>query len=136
MAVVLSSPLTRQQIAELGALLEAERERLLAHYQSDVEREREIGYEDVEDTLDDVAKDLGRERLFTQVESEREQLRLVEEALQRIEQGTYGRCLQTGRPIPLARLRAVPWARFVAEVQADREIDVVPVRVEPAVSGE
>lgn len=42
----------------------------------------------------------------------------VEAALGRIEAGTYGVCEITGRPIPKGRLRAVPWTRFTAPVQA------------------
>jgi DnaK suppressor protein len=44
-------------------------------------------------------------------------LRLVEEALRRMDDGTYGICLMTGEPIPLDRLRQVPWARYVESVQ-------------------
>lgn len=35
----------------------------------------------------------------------------VEAALKRLEQGTYGRCLATGRPIAEERLRLFPWVR-------------------------
>ena len=41
----------------------------------------------------------------------------VEEALKRIENGTYGFCAETGKPIPASRLRAVPWTRFGKEVE-------------------
>ncbi|HVB75154.1 MAG TPA: TraR/DksA C4-type zinc finger protein [Ktedonobacteraceae bacterium] len=34
----------------------------------------------------------------------------VNQALQRIEQGTYGQCVDCGRPIPEKRLEAIPWA--------------------------
>lgn len=34
----------------------------------------------------------------------------VEEALKRIEQGTYGKCVVCGQPIPEKRLEAIPWA--------------------------
>ena len=37
-------------------------------------------------------------------------LREVERALQRIEEGTYGRCVDCGQPIPEKRLQALPWA--------------------------
>ena len=40
---------------------------------------------------------------------ERAQLALVEEALARLEDGTYGTCLSCGRPIAEARLEAIPW---------------------------
>jgi RNA polymerase-binding protein DksA len=39
----------------------------------------------------------------------REQLRQVDEALARIEAGTYGLCSACGREIPVERLEAVPW---------------------------
>lgn len=54
-------------------------------------------------------------------EAEREQLRLVEEALARLAEGGYGLCFADDRPIPFSRLRAVPWARYCAEHQADLE---------------
>jgi DnaK suppressor protein len=44
----------------------------------------------------------------------------VDAALKRIEDGTYGICERTGKPIPLARLVAIPWARYC--IGAEREI--------------
>jgi DnaK suppressor protein len=38
-------------------------------------------------------------------------LQAIEEALQRIEQGTYGTCKDCGGPIAEARLTAIPWTR-------------------------
>jgi DnaK suppressor protein len=43
-------------------------------------------------------------------DSERAQLRLVEEALERLEAGTYGTCRSCGRPVGDERLAAIPWA--------------------------
>ena len=34
----------------------------------------------------------------------------IELALERIEQGTYGKCVDCGQPIPEKRLEAIPWA--------------------------
>jgi DnaK suppressor protein len=42
----------------------------------------------------------------------------VQDALKRIEDGTYGKCGACGRPIEAARLEAVPWAAYCLE---DRE---------------
>lgn len=47
----------------------------------------------------------------------------VEEALKRIEKGTYGKCELTGKPIPKSRLDAIPWTRFTVEAQAQLEKD-------------
>ncbi len=40
------------------------------------------------------------------------QLREVEDALERIEAGTYGICEACGREIPAERLEAVPWTKL------------------------
>src|SRR6266536_6607322 len=45
----------------------------------------------------------------------------IEEALKRIERNTYGVCELTGKPIPRARLEAIPWTRFTVEAQAQLE---------------
>ena len=47
----------------------------------------------------------------------------IEEALKRIEKNTYGVCELTGKPIPRARLDAIPWTRFTVEAQAQLERD-------------
>ncbi|MGD8453314.1 MAG: TraR/DksA C4-type zinc finger protein [Phycisphaerae bacterium] len=49
------------------------------------------------------------------LQGRREMLQEIEDALERIRQGTYGVCLATGKPIGKARLRATPWARFCYE---------------------
>lgn len=46
------------------------------------------------------------------IENDRVRLREIDEALQRIENRTYGICLATHNPISVARLRAKPWATF------------------------
>jgi DnaK suppressor protein len=49
------------------------------------------------------------------MDSERKLLKEIDEALQRIEQKTYGICEGTGKPIPKARLEAQPWAKYCIE---------------------
>jgi DnaK suppressor protein len=49
------------------------------------------------------------------MDSERKLLQEIDDALQRIEEGTYGICQGTGQPIPKARLEAQPWARYCVE---------------------
>ena len=44
-------------------------------------------------------------------------LREISDALQRIEQGTYGVCLECDEPISVKRLEAVPWARYCVACQ-------------------
>ena len=49
------------------------------------------------------------------MDSERKLLKEIDNALQRIEQGTYGICEGTGKPISKVRLKAKPWARYCVE---------------------
>ena len=49
------------------------------------------------------------------MDSERRLLVEIEDALHRIETGTYGICEGTGKPISKARLEAQPWARYSVE---------------------
>ena len=49
------------------------------------------------------------------MDSERKIILEIDEALERIEKGTYGICEGTGEPIPKARLEAQPWAKYCVE---------------------
>ncbi len=51
------------------------------------------------------------------------QLELVDEALSRLDAGTFGACVRCGRPIAVDRLEALPWAPRCIDCQriADRE---------------
>jgi len=55
------------------------------------------------------------------IEGERVILREIDEALERIRQGTYGVCLATGKPIGKARLKAKPWAKYCYEYTLAQE---------------
>jgi DnaK suppressor protein len=45
----------------------------------------------------------------------------VESALKRIEDGTYGKCTNCGRPIPEKRLQAIPWA--ARDIQCEEQLE-------------
>ena len=52
---------------------------------------------------------------------EQDALYEIEEALKRLEVGTYGVCEMSNKPIPHARLEAIPFARFTVECQQQLE---------------
>lgn len=62
-----------------------------------------------------------RDFALSLLSSDQEALYEIEQAIKRIEKGTYGICELTGKPIPKARLDAIPWARFTVEAQAQLE---------------
>ncbi len=49
------------------------------------------------------------------MDSERKVIHEIDDALQRIEDGSYGICENTDQPIPKARLKAQPWAKYCVE---------------------
>lgn len=51
------------------------------------------------------------------IENSEETLREIDAALQRIEDGTFGVCEESGHPIGKNRLRVIPWARLCIECQ-------------------
>jgi RNA polymerase-binding protein DksA len=62
------------------------------------------------------------------MDSERKILHEIDEALQRVEEGTYGICEGTGQLIPKARLKAQPWARYCVEYARKVEEGLVEER--------
>jgi len=59
-----------------------------------------------------------RERDLALSSQARHTVSQIDAALERIENGTYGFCVTSGAPIPIARLRAIPWAAERVEVKA------------------
>jgi DnaK suppressor protein len=62
-----------------------------------------------------------RDFALSLLSSDQDAIYEIEEALKRIERNTYGICELTGKPIPKARLEAIPWTRFTVEAQAQLE---------------
>ena len=64
-----------------------------------------------------------RDFALSLLSSDQDAIYEIEEALKRIEKGTYGMCELTNKPIPRARLEAIPWTRFTVAAQAQLEKD-------------
>lgn len=62
-----------------------------------------------------------RDFALSLLSSDQDAIYEIDEALKRIQRGTYGVCELTGKPIPKARLEAIPWTRFTVEAQAQLE---------------
>lgn len=62
-----------------------------------------------------------RDFALSLLSSDQDAIYEIDEALKRIQKGTYGICELTGKPIPKARLDAIPWTRFTVEAQAQLE---------------
>jgi DnaK suppressor protein len=84
-------------------------------------RRQEAAREQVLDSPGDMADaslaEENESETFTEAELDSSVLQLVRGALQRIEEGTFGRCLVDGEPIDAKRLDAVPWAPYCLKHQ-------------------
>jgi DnaK suppressor protein len=108
--------------AELAReLLERERERVERALADQAQPEHEDDGPDPFEASDAASDLLDAELGEGFAERLREELAAVERAEQRLAGGTYGLSVESGEPIPDARLQAVPWAERTAEEQARYE---------------
>jgi RNA polymerase-binding transcription factor len=94
-----------------------QKQEIISMYQQDVRAGQESADDGTEDIVDRANNSYNRELMFSLSDSERQLLFQVEEALRRIEDGSYGACANCGQTISLQRLQAVPWTRFCIDCQ-------------------
>ncbi len=75
------------------------------------------------DSATDVAE---QERVMTVSMDLTEQLSQIDAALRRMDDGTYGLSLRSGKPINPERLEAFPWVEFDVDEQAENERNRMP----------
>ena len=75
-----------------------------------------------------------RDFALSLLSQEQDALYEIDEALKRVELGTYGKCEMSGKPIPHARLEAIPFARFTVECQSQLEKQSKASRIRPSVT--
>ena len=69
---------------------------------------------------------------FALMEMESETLRQIDEAIQRLEEGTYGVCSECDETISEARLKALPFATVCRDCQAQREDELAARNARPS----
>lgn len=98
----------KSKIAALKRRLEEERRQLLAKLAQLDSKAYSFGEWD-KDEIDVAASILTRESELWRVSDLQRRLRLTDDALRRIDQGTYGRCERCGEEIDPARLEILPY---------------------------
>jgi DnaK suppressor protein len=77
--------------------------------------------EATQDVADRAASSYTKEFLFNQSNNDRQLLNMVEGALARMRDGSFGECVSCGKEINAKRLEAVPWTRHCIECQEKAE---------------
>src|SRR5437868_13003722 len=87
-----------------------ERNALLGVVGRNEDHGREADTEATQDPADKASNSYTKELLFSQSTNDRQMLTLIEEAIERLEDGEFGICVISGEEIPMKRLEAIPWA--------------------------
>jgi DnaK suppressor protein len=111
------SYLTPEQLENFRSRLRAWRRDLLEDAESTIEQLRSDVNREVGDEADRATVESDHAIELRVRDRQRKLLRKIDAALQRIEDGTYGYCEETGEPIGLARLEARPIATMSLEAQ-------------------
>ena len=91
--------------------------KLIADYDSSKSSEREIAQDIGDQALDTYSKEF----LYSLSDTDRKQLLMINEALNRIEECNYGFCMRCGKKIASKRLDVIPWAEYCIECQEKLE---------------
>jgi len=108
--------LTSAEIEKFKVLLLAKRSEILnnvTHMENETLRKQRSDLSNMPIHMADAGSDTFElENTLGLMDSERKLLQEIDNALERIENGTYGICEGGAEPIPKARLKAIPWARY------------------------
>jgi DnaK suppressor protein len=121
---MVAETLTPEILEELRSALVRERDSLRQSIErlGDTERTLSASQADEQGAQADLASDLAEEEIDIALESSaRRRLAEVDAALQRMADGTYGICANCGKPIPIDRLRAIPWTTVCLDCSGKAE---------------
>lgn len=111
---------TNAELESLRKVLTAKRARLLGMVERNVAEGTHSEEATFPDAMDAATRTEEENELLGLADHERRLLSEIDHALAKFDSGTYGLSELSQRPIPIERLRAVPWARLTAEEEERR----------------
>lgn len=102
----------KKTLEKFKKILLKEREKIIGEVKQFDESSKEIGQDGIQDIGDEATTIYNKQLLLSLNENERIRLQEVDEALDRIENGTYGICEECGGPISIKRLEVRPVAKY------------------------
>jgi DnaK suppressor protein len=109
--------LTKKEMEKYRRLLDDKKASLSAEIAKTRSAEEETTEESTQDIADKAVSSYTREFLYSLTDGERNTLLHIDDALGRIDVGTYGLCLNCGQLMTEKRLNAVPWAPYCLDCQ-------------------
>ncbi len=107
----------KKRMEQFKKRLETRQQELRRLVSRNVQDGRTADEQSAQDIADKAANSYTKEFLFHQSTNDRQLLGLVEEALNRIREGSYGECVNCGNELNAKRLEAVPWTRYCINCQ-------------------
>lgn len=114
--------MSAKQLAYFRAKLLKWRDDLMAEAQATLNNLRDESYREVGDEADRASRESDHNLELRTRDRYRKLVRKIEQALERIDDGSYGYCEDTGEPIGLPRLEARPIATLTVDAQERREM--------------
>ena len=118
--------MNRDRYSELKCILEERRREIMDQVQGKIRDVRSEGANNpnqgVLDAVESSEADIQDDIEFALIQMKSETLSKIEEALHRVEEGTYGFCFECGEEISEKRLRALPFAVRCKDCEEAREI--------------
>ena len=108
-------------LADLREHLLQMKNKLVAEIDSELRAEREGNKDEGMDTYDLASEERDREINFILSDRERVKIKQIDDALGRLEEGSYGVCESCGLEIAQERLEAMPFTRLCRDCQQDQE---------------
>jgi DnaK suppressor protein len=104
----------------------AEEQELLTRIKRAEASAREGVFDSVHDRGDESVNDLLTEEPLKEADTYWVELKQVRDALQRIEDGTFGKCIVDGGSIEEKRLEAIPWTPYCLKHERQNEVSEPP----------
>ena len=127
------SDMDRDRYGELKRILEGRRREILSEVHEKIKDVRAEGSGDnmhrVADAAETSEADIQDDIEFALIQMKAETLNKINEALSRLEEGTYGHCFECGEEISEQRLRALPFAVRCKDCEEAREVAAQRERV-------
>ena len=107
---------------DLAQMLQDRRRAMQSEVQSRIRHARTDGRNEVLDESEHSEADIQDDIEFALIQMKAETLQKIDEALARLEDGTYGNCFECGEEISERRLRALPFAVRCKDCEEAREV--------------
>ena len=115
----------KRKLKQYDAKLSEQKNALLGMVERTEDYGREADRDVSQDPADKASNSYTKELLFSQSTNERNTLKLIAEALDRLAEGTFGECINCGEEITPKRLDAIPWAPHCIRCQELQELGLL-----------